>query len=326
MSSRSCFILAVAALLAGCGRGRIDSSTGSAQFETTSASRALGLDPLPLPPPPPPPPAPSLTPIVIVEEPIPQAPVAPPTIASVPLGPTLPVPTPVPLPSLCAVTRVAMQVLVIAATGNEPSLGAIQQALGFHTIPFTTWIASSNPGMLTPDKLATGCDGKYQGVILATGNLAFSADGGLTYVSALTATEWLALRNYESTFKVREISWYVYPGVDQGLNPPSSGVDTSTSPINATLTSAGRSVFTSVNAANPIPISMAWTYLAKPSDPNVTPLLVDGVGNALASSRVTSDGRETIALTFDTNQWLIQWKSPLYVLTAVVSGSLSSAP
>ena len=86
MSSRSCFILAVAALLAGCGRGRIDSSTGSAQFETTSASRALGLDPLPLPPPPPPPPAPSLTPIVIVEEPIPQAPVAPPTIASVPLG------------------------------------------------------------------------------------------------------------------------------------------------------------------------------------------------------------------------------------------------
>ena len=159
--------------------------------------------------------------------------------------------------------------------------------------------------MLTPDKLATGCDGKYQGVILATGNLAFSADGGLTYVSALTATEWLALRNYESTFKVREISWYVYPGVDQGLNPPSSGVDTSASPINATLTSAGRSVFTSVNASNPIPISMAWTYLAKPSDPNVTPLLVDGVGNALASSRVTSDGRETIALTFDTNQWLI---------------------
>jgi hypothetical protein len=44
-----------------------------------------------------------------------------------------------------------------------------------------------------------------------------------------------------------------------------------------------------------------WAYLATPADPNVTPLLVDGSGHALISTRLTSDGRETMALTFDSN-------------------------
>ena len=69
-------------------------------------------------------------------------------------------------------------------------------------MPFTTWVASQNPGQLTPDKLSSGCDGKYQGVILATGNLVYSPDGGLTFTSALTAPEWLALRSYEASFHV----------------------------------------------------------------------------------------------------------------------------
>jgi len=127
----------------------------------------------------------------------------------------------------------------------------------------------------------------------------------LTYVSALTPQEWLALRAYEQSFKVREISWYVYPGADSGLNPPTAGVDTGVTPIDARLTAAGAKVFPTVNAANPIPISMAWTYLATPAEAAVTPLLVDAAGNALASSRVTPDGRETLAMTFDSNQWLI---------------------
>src|SRR5205814_6594060 len=100
-------------------------------------------------------------------------------------------------------------------------------------------------------------------------------------------------------------SWYVSPGADQGLNPPSQGVDTTTTPVNATLTAAGRTVFPYVSAANPIPITNAWTYKATAADPNVTPLLVDSSNNALMSRRVTSDGRETMALTFDSNPYLI---------------------
>jgi hypothetical protein len=232
-------------------------------------------------------------------------PVAPPTIPTEPLGPTPPPPLPLPTPPICPTPSVAMQVLVISPDGTDPTLPAIQQALGYHTVPFSTWIATQNPGLLTPDKLASGCSGNYQGVILSTGGLVYSPDGGLTWTSALTPTEWLALRSYEASFKVREISWYAYPGADQGLNPPNNAVDTTSTPVNATLTAAGQQVFPYVNASNPLPITLAWTYLATPADASVTPLLVDGAGNALISTRTNSDGRETMALTFDSNQWLI---------------------
>src|SRR5438105_89607 len=212
-----------------------------------------------------------------------------------PVGSSPRPPVPLPVPPICLQTSVGMQVLVISADGTEPTLPAIQQALGFHTVPFTTWIATQNPGLLTPDKLAVGCGGKYQGVILAIGGLAYSPDGGITWTSALTPAEWLALRSYEASFKVREISWYAYPGVDHGLNPPESAVDTSGAPISATLTAAGQKQFPYVNASNPLPISWAWTYLATPADSSVTPLLVDNAGHALISTRANADGRETMA-------------------------------
>ncbi|TMA27365.1 MAG: hypothetical protein E6J78_10190 [Deltaproteobacteria bacterium] len=233
------------------------------------------------------------------------APPAPPLIQSQPLGPTRAPPTPSAATSACTSYTVGMQVLVISTNGNEVDLPAIKDALGYHTIPYSVWIATQNPGALTADKLASGCAGKYQGVILTTGALTYSPDGGATWRSALTNTEWLTLRSYEASFHAREISWYVYPGADQGLNPPSSAVDTSKTPINATLTAAGRNVFPYINTANSIPISMAWTYLSTPSDPKVTPLLVDSGNHSLISTRVTADGRETMALTFDSNPNLI---------------------
>ena len=82
-------------------------------------------------------------------------------------------------------------------------------------------------------------------------------------------------------------------------------MDTSSAPISATLTAAGQKQFPYVNASNPLPISWAWTYLATPADSSVTPLLVDNAGHALISTRANADGRETMALTFDSNQWLI---------------------
>src|SRR5437016_6119150 len=241
------------------------------------------------------------------------APPAPPRIVTRPLGPvdsprsTRESSADMTPPPGCTDWSVQMRVLVVSATGSEPSFGAIQDALGYHTIPFTTWIATQNQGLLTPDRLFTVCDGKYQGVILTTGSLAYSPDGGNTWLSALSPAEWQTLRAYEANFHVREISWYVFPGPDQGLNPPSppGGVNTSTTPIDGTLTAAGQVVFPYVNAPNPITITGAWAYQATPADPSVTPLLVDNGNNALVSSRVTSDGRETIALTFDSNQWLI---------------------
>jgi hypothetical protein len=228
-----------------------------------------------------------------------------PVVPSLPLGLTAPPPSIPPPPPGCPDASVAMTVLVLSADGTETVLPAIQQALDYHSVPYDTWIASQRPGQLVPTALASGCAGRYQGVILTTGALSYTPDNGQTFLSALTTPEWVALRTYEAQFGVREISWYVFPGADSGLNTTSVGQDTGASPINATLTSAGQAMFPYINTANPIPITLAWTYLTTPADPGVTPLLVDGAGHTLMSSRVGPDGRETLAMTFDSNPFLL---------------------
>lgn len=225
-------------------------------------------------------------------------------------------------PPGCSSYSLDMRVLVISTDGTEPDLPAIQQALGYHSVPHSTWIATKNPGRLTADQLATGCAGKYQGVILTTGALAYSPDGGATWRSALTAEEWQALRTYQANFHVREISWYVHPGADHGLNPPTSGSDTTQSPIAATLTAAGRTVFPYINTSNPIPITGVWAYRATAADSSVTPLLVDASGNALGASRVSTDGRETMTLTFDSNANLLHHAILSHGLVEWITGGI----
>jgi hypothetical protein len=228
-----------------------------------------------------------------------------PLLPSLPLGLTAPPPVIAPPPPGCPDASVAMSILVLSADGTESVLPAIQQALDYHSVPHQTWIASQHPGQLDAAALATGCAGRYQGVILTTGALSYTPDGGQTFLSALTPPEWVALRTYEAQFGVREVSWYVFPGADQGLNPTTVGQDTGASPISATLTSAGNAAFPYINAANAIPISLAWTYLTTAADASVTPLLLDAAGHVLMSSRVGPDGRETLAMTFDSNPYLL---------------------
>jgi hypothetical protein len=228
-----------------------------------------------------------------------------PHLPSLPLGPLGPTPSIPPPPPGCSDASLSMKVLVLSADGTETVLPAIQQALDYHSVPHETWIATQRPGQLVPSALSSGCAGKYQGVILTTGALAYSPDGGQTFLSALTPPEWVALRTYEAQFGVREISWYVFPGADQGLNTATVGQDTGAAPLSATLTSAGQSAFPYINGANPVPITQAWTYLTTAADPNVVPLLVDSAGHVLVSSRVGPDGRETMAMTFDSNPYLL---------------------
>jgi hypothetical protein len=276
-----------------------------------SAQAQIGLPPI-LPPLPPPDPI-CIGPICVglPVATISLGPVALPIIPTGPLPPIFPPPPPPPEPPPppppppCNSTDLTLKVLVISADGKEADLPAIQQALDYHSVPYTTWIATQNPGQLTADKLAGPCGGNYQGVILTTGGLAFSPDGGVTFASALSDPEWAALRSYEARLGVREISWFTFPGAAQGMNPPSAGFDTTTTPVDAALTAAGQAVFPYVNTANPVTISMAWTYLATPADANVTPLLADAGGHALISTRKNTDGRETMTLTFDSNPFLV---------------------
>lgn len=209
------------------------------------------------------------------------------------------------LPLPCGID---VKVLVIAADGQEAGLPAITAALGHVGTPYEVYVATQNPGGMTSAKLANGCRGFYQGVILTTGNLGYDAGGG-NFQSALTPAEFDALAQYEALFGIRQATWYTYPSPDLGFNWPTfpgGAADTSSTPLLATLTTAGAELFpdlTSGPGAAPIAIKNAYTYLSTPLDLATTPLLQDDAGHALMALHSYEDGRMNLAMTFDSNPY-----------------------
>jgi hypothetical protein len=195
-----------------------------------------------------------------------------------------------------------MKLLVVSADGNEPVFAAIKSILNQVGVPYDTLIASQTP--LTPQTLSDGLGaGRYQGVLLTTGNLAYEASPG-NWQSAFTQAQWQMLWQYEADFRVRQATLYTYPAGapdNYGLTPISAA-DTSSTPINASLTAAGQQLFGYLNPANPVAIRNAWTYLARPvSTANPVPLLTTADGYSIASVYTYPDGRQNLAITTDGN-------------------------
>ena len=195
-----------------------------------------------------------------------------------------------------------MKLLVISADGKEPIFAGIKSILNQVGVPYDTLIASQTP--LTALTLSDGLGaGHYQGVLLTTGNLAYEASPG-NWQSAFTQAQWQMLWQYEGDFRIRQSTLYTYPAGapdNYGLTPISA-VDTSVTPVNASLTAAGQQLFGYLNPTNPIAIKNAYTYLVKPiSAANPVPLLSTADGYTIASVYTYPDGRQNLAITADGN-------------------------
>jgi hypothetical protein len=224
------------------------------------------------------------------------------------------------------VAAVGMRVLVITADGKEAVLPAIQQTLDYVGIPYDTWVAAEQ--VLTSANLCAtvGSSGQanYQAVLLTTGNLGFLDPTTNTYRSAFTADEWTLLWSYEAKYGVRQVTAYTIGGGwpdTYGLNPPSAAIDTTSSPLTVTLTSAsppgssdpdGQQLFSYLNPTATLVIQDAYTYLSTPASSAVTPLLVDAQGDALASIYDYPDGRQNLAVTADGNAYLLHSQAIFY--------------
>lgn len=198
--------------------------------------------------------------------------------------------------------RIDQRVLVLAADGSEPALGSIRQTLEFMGTPYDVVTTSSTD--VTPAMLSDGDRALYSAVILTNGQLAYSnskfASG---YGSDFSADEWTTLKNFEAKFQIRQVTWYTWPEPEYGLNWPAETRDTQIAPVEGKLTSEGRQVFSYLTLA-PIVIRDAIVYLAKPVNATVRPLITTSDGYALASIYKYPDGRENLAVTFDTNEFL----------------------
>jgi peptidoglycan/xylan/chitin deacetylase (PgdA/CDA1 family) len=212
------------------------------------------------------------------------------------------------------------KLLIISADGTEPVLTAMRQAADYEGIPYTLYIASRTPNGFTPSMLSNGGQhGFYQGILMTTGSLAYN--NGTQWTSAFTAAEWQTLWDYQAKYRVRTAIGYVFPTADYGYGA-STGIDTTTSPISATLTSSGRPVFSYVNTANPLTITRAWTYLAPASGTGTTVLLTDASNDALALVKAYPDGRQVLSMTFDGNFFLVHSLTLAHGLLNWVTGGL----
>jgi hypothetical protein len=197
------------------------------------------------------------------------------------------------------------RLLLVSADGQETDFPALKSFLDQIGVPYTTLIASQTP--LTPDMLSDGTTGKYQGVILTTGNLTHYNSSTGSWESAFTPAEWQTLWSYEAAYRVRQVTSFTYPygsPDDYGLNLVTYQ-DTLATPLQATLTAAGKSVFPYLNAANPITFKGAWVYLATKRDSTVTPLITTSDGYVIASTNTYPDGRENLAVTAANNPSLL---------------------
>jgi hypothetical protein len=203
--------------------------------------------------------------------------------------------------------RIDLKVLLLSATGNEPTANAWEVTLKNEGVPFEKKIASASHTPYTANTFAdTLPDGtahaKYQAVILATGGLLYANDSG-QYVSALSDDEWAALRSFEAKFGIRQINAFVYPTPEYGLNYPTTSGDLGGTA--ASLTASGLQAFPYLQG--PVAIdSGAYGYQATPVDPQSFQTLVAGPNqSSLLGIYTRSDGRQEMVSTVDSNAYQI---------------------
>lgn len=237
--------------------------------------------------------------------------------------PTLPV-TPVtdPLPALSGSVplepsfraqatpsgRLEMRLLLISPTADNPSLEALTALCDQLGVPCDTLVAAKEA--LDPERLvAPNGDARYQGVFLTDNQLAFERAPGV-WESAFSADEWNVLWDFGRDHGVRQVSLYTFPGTfpeDYGVRV-AGYKSTDETPYPASLTAAGRTVFSSLKPGAQVPIRYAYTYQASlepGTGVSAQPLLTDAAGNVLGVTSTSVDGRERLALTMAHNPYLL---------------------
>src|SRR5215510_14526688 len=216
--------------------------------------------------------------------------------------------------------RIELKLLVITATGNEPSYLAARSALDRIGVAYDVLIAATTD--LVPAMLSDGvADCYYRGIVVAVGGLGYLDPSSQLWTSAFTTNEWATLADYERACSARELVWYGLPGTEFGLALFSSFASTDTSI--ARIPQSGVELFPYVPASAAIPITGAFGYRATVADPETTTaLLQSDDGHVLAARHLGPDGRETMIVTVDSSPSLVHSLVLEYGLVSWVSHGL----
>jgi len=160
--------------------------------------------------------------------------------------------------------------------------------------------------------------GKYQAVVLATGDLVYCDAGGC--YSALDATEWGVLNSYQAKFGVRRVTAYAWPNPAYGLNYPFQSGDISGA--TGTLTAAGATAMPYLVGTVPYDVG-TWGYYAEPLpvaagavNPFTTlvagPVGPGGTAASVAGVYARPDGFEELVITASSNAYQSHHLLPIH--------------
>lgn len=202
--------------------------------------------------------------------------------------------------------KVGLRQLVIALDSNDFGLATWTSTLDRIGTPYDVLLAASEP--LTWERLTRpDGGGRYTSILLSNNSLLHS-DGAGGFISAFDADEWNLLWQYERDYKVRQVSLYTAYGTfpeDYCLRAGTEG-GVGETPINATLTTTGQQQFDYLTTTVQVPISLSYVYRsALASGCAATSTMTTG-GSVLGVISTSTDGRERAALTFTSNQYLLQ--------------------
>ncbi|MDO8251226.1 MAG: hypothetical protein Q7T78_16110 [Rhodoferax sp.] len=212
---------------------------------------------------------------------------------------------------------IALKLLVISAEGTSPSYLATLSVLDQIGVPYDKMVLKgSSPTALqmVAGTLSDGAgNGKYQGILLETGDLAAFNAPTSNYPSAMTAAQWAMLRQYQSVYGVRSATMYTRPALTidvnnaaldltYGLTSAVEVIATNASPVTATFTPTGQQAFGYLNTANPIKIKDGvYTYPSTPASAATVALLQTPDAKAMASVYTAPEGWQNLALAADNN-------------------------
>ncbi|GIF23886.1 hypothetical protein BJ973_004498 [Actinoplanes tereljensis] len=227
---------------------------------------------------------------------------------------------PAPLPRRTGKVAVtAAKTAALAGANDRVALRALIVATNTDDFGVATWKA-------TLDRLGAGYDVLYDATTTITTDTLVRADGtgkynailltnsmqvyasGSTYLNGLDSAEWNILWAYERNFGVRQAALYTSYGTwpeDYCLRSAGE-VSVGDTPLNVSLTTAGAGVFDYLKPAATIGLQQSYVYktsIASGCAADAT--LTDGT-NVLGVRTTSTDGRERLALTFTSNQYLLQ--------------------
>lgn len=211
---------------------------------------------------------------------------------------------PTPPPSVPA-RKVTLRALVVALDDADYGLPTWTRTLDNVGAQYDV-VRTKSDTLTAADLVQPDGTGRYNAILLTDAMQAYTSDG--SFVSGLSNEEWNLLWAYERDYDVRQATLYASYGAwpeDYCLRAGSEGTVGDT-PLPASLTPRGAAVFDYLNSSATVPIVQSYVYQdTLESGCDAEPVLTAG-DRVLGVRTVSTDGRQRLALTFTSNQNLLQ--------------------